>query len=94
MKIIEIVAAAKAANPKAFGNVPDARAVGIVAAALGEIGSKLDATAEGPLQVVRFGRFVVKRVQPKADPKAAPVRRVVFHRPKAEAGKKSVTAKR
>ncbi len=61
MKIFEIVAAAKAANPEAFGRVDGPRATKIVIAALQEIGKKIEATAEGTVVVLHFGRFVVKR---------------------------------
>jgi len=66
MKIFEIVAAAKAANPELFGKVEGPRATKIVIAALQEISKKIEATTEGAVVVARFGRFVVKRAQPKS----------------------------
>jgi hypothetical protein len=92
MKIVEIVAAAKAKNPKVFAGVPDARASRIVLLALAEIAKQIDGTVEGPVPVPGFGRFVVRRVQPQANSPAttgAPgaaagvVRRVAFQRAKA-----------
>jgi len=86
MKIFEIVAAAKAANPEMFAKVDGPRATKIVIAALQQIAKKIDATAEGTVVVARFGRFVVKRVAPKSatatvsTPQApGTARRIIFH---------------
>ena len=90
MKIFEIVAAAKATNPEMFGKVDGPRATKIVVAALQEITRKIEATGEGPIVVARFGRFVVKRVQPKPASATASTgaartstsqaaRRIIFH---------------
>ena len=47
MKIRELVAAAKASDAAAFGDIPEARAAKIAAAVLAELGKALDEQEEG-----------------------------------------------
>ncbi len=85
MKVVELVAALKAADPKLFGTVPDPLAARIVGRALKEIGRQIESTSEGTIIVNGFGRFIVKRVQPRAAGKST--KRVIFRRPAAAADK-------
>lgn len=85
MKVVELVEAARKANPKAFGKVEDAQAKRIAVAVLEEIGRTIESTQEGPVIVARLGRFAVKNVPQKDNP-GATKRRVIFVRGKAGGG--------
>jgi nucleoid DNA-binding protein len=89
MKITEVIAAAKAQNPSVFAGLADARAARIVGSVLAEIAKEIDATQEGVVPVVGFGRFVVKRFAPPEASKVTPeadgkIRRVIFRRAPAK----------
>ncbi len=80
MKVRDLVASAKASNPDAFKGLKDPRAVRIVGLALKELGRQVEKTAEGPVAVAGFGRFIVKRVLPANATLKQPAgtRRVIF----------------
>lgn len=84
MKVIELVAAAKTANPKAFANIEDAQAMRITAAVLEQVGTLIEATREGSVAFTKLGRFSVKNMPQLKGPEPVK-RRVFFVRAKAAA---------
>lgn len=85
MKVVELVAVVKAAKPKLLGAVPEPLAARIVFQALREIGRQIEATSEGTIVVNGFGRFIVKRVQPRAAGKST--KHVIFRGAAGASGK-------
>ena len=91
MKVMDLIAAAKAADGDAFKQVTDAQAAKVLSAVFKQIRAQVDATGEGPLSIGGLGQFLVRHVQPKADAavsKPASTRRVLFF-PMAKPGAKS-----
>jgi hypothetical protein len=78
MKIVDLVTAAKTANPSAFGNVSDARATAIVRAVFGEIAWTVDSIDTGDVSVVGLGKFVAKNVPVNKAGTQTTERRVIF----------------
>lgn len=90
MTLLELVQAAQAAKPKAFGTINEKRAVAIVQAALGELNKAIKHTAEGEVALPVLGTFVAKKVNVKKEgAEAVTRRRVIF---KAQKAKKAAKA--
>ncbi len=85
MNQADFVAALTAANPELFRQLPEARVRRMVAAVLRQIGSQVDATAEGETRVPGLGRFIVRNA-PDAK-SGATQRRVIFRRAQPAAAK-------
>ena len=78
MKLAEIIEAARAADPAAFGDTNDKRAIKILRASLRQVHSQLVSTKEGEVVVGGFGRFVIKNIGGQKD--GVTKRRVIFRR--------------
>lgn len=86
MKLAEIIEAARAADPSAFGSTGDKRAVRILRASLRQVGKQLKSTNEGNLVISGLGRFAIKNVERKRGEITVTKRRVIFRQ--GGAGKK------
>ncbi len=60
MKMLELVESAKAADEAVFEGTPDKRSAKIVAAALRDLGRRLEEADDGRVAVAGFGTFVVR----------------------------------
>lgn len=84
MTLLELVQAAQAAKPKAFGLVNEKRATAIVKATLGELSKTIQNTEEGEIALPALGTFVAKKVNVKKEGETGSRRRVTFRAPKAK----------
>ena len=78
MNLDEIVSRARAAQPKQFANIPDARAKAILRSALAEIGKAVQAGGQEPVRVAGLGVFRTKVVEQEKDGKRTTVTRTIF----------------
>lgn len=90
MTLLELVQAAQAARPKAFGKINEKRAVAIIQAALGVLNKTIKNTEEGEVALPVLGTFVAKNVKVKKEGVQTTRRRVVFNAQKTK--KKAVKA--
>jgi len=60
MKVLELVESAKAADASVFEGTPDNRSAKMIAAALRDLGRRLEEADEGRVTVAGFGSFVVR----------------------------------
>lgn len=78
MKLAEIIEAARAANPSAFGSTDDKRAVRILRASLRQVRKQLNTTKDDEVVINGFGRFAIKNVERDKDGMKVKKRRVIF----------------
>lgn len=78
MKLTEIIEAARAANPAAFGKTNDKRAIKILRASLRQLRKQLKSTPEGEVVVNGLGRFAIKNVEREKDGVKVKRRRVIL----------------
>ena len=86
MKVLELVKSARAEDESVFEGTPDNRSAKIVAAALRDLGRRLEETDEGRVAVPGFGSFVVR------ESKSADKDKRIIFRPSA--GRKPAARKR
>lgn len=90
MTLLELVQAAQAAKPQAFGTINEKRTVAIVRATLRELSKTIKNTEEGEVALPGLGTFVAKKVKVKKEGEITSRRRVIFRALKAK--KKAVKA--
>jgi hypothetical protein len=86
MKLNELVAAVKAASPKALGNLDEKRVVRVAQVVLREVARQVSTLSEGNLDVAGLGRFIVKQREVEKDGAKVKVKRVLFRPARAKAG--------
>ena len=63
MKVLELVQSARAEDEAVFDGTPDNRSAKIVAAALRDLGRRLEETDEGRVAIPGLGSFVVREAE-------------------------------
>ena len=83
MKVLELVESAKAANASAFQGTPDKRSAKMIAAALRDLGKRLEEADDGRVTVAGFGSFVVREKDGDED------KRIISGRPPGARAKRA-----
>lgn len=78
MKLVEIIKAARVADPEAFGSTDDERAMKILRAGLRQVRRQLMSAKEGAVVVGGLGRFSIKAVEHERNGTKVTRRRVTF----------------
>jgi hypothetical protein len=86
VKITELIAKVKEANPALIGNkAQEKMAVRLLRSAFGIIGEEIEATATGVVGIAGLGRFRVRNVERKSEEGILKTNRVVvFVKPKSK----------
>jgi hypothetical protein len=84
MNLEDIISRARAAQPKQFADIPDARAKVIVRSALAEIVKAVGAGGAEPVRVPGLGVFRTTIVDREKDGKRTAVKRTVFRAAEAK----------